>query len=120
MERKTKFVVGGAVAAMALAAGTGIAIAGGEDENEGPDVPISGDALDQAERAALAYTGEGTSPRPRSATRRACTRWRSPSTTGPRSTCSWTRTSPSSAASTTEPATTRTANPTVLGAVVVG
>jgi uncharacterized membrane protein YkoI len=60
MERKTKFVVGGAVAAVALAAGTGIAIAGGEDENEGPDVPISGDALDQASRAALEFTGEGT------------------------------------------------------------
>ena len=60
MERKTKFIVGGAAVAAALAAGTGIAVAGGEDENEGPDVPITGDALDQASRAALEHTGEGT------------------------------------------------------------
>jgi uncharacterized membrane protein YkoI len=59
MQRKTKFIVGGAVTAAALAAGTGIAVAGNDDANEGPDTPITGDALDQASRAALAYTGEG-------------------------------------------------------------
>jgi hypothetical protein len=30
-----------------------------EDENEGPDVPITGSALDQASAAALDYIGEG-------------------------------------------------------------
>jgi hypothetical protein len=59
MQTKSKLIVGAAVTAAALAAGTGLALAGGEDDNEGPDVPISGDALDQASAAALEYTGQG-------------------------------------------------------------
>jgi uncharacterized membrane protein YkoI len=59
MQRRTRFVVAGAVAAAALAAGSGIAIASGEDENEGPDTPITGADLERASAAALAHTGGG-------------------------------------------------------------
>jgi uncharacterized membrane protein YkoI len=60
MQRRTKFLVAGsAAAAAALAAGTGLAIAGGEDENEGPDTPITGADLDRATAAALEHTGGG-------------------------------------------------------------
>ena len=43
----------------AVGAGAGIAIAGGEDESEGPDVPITGADLERACAAALEHTGEG-------------------------------------------------------------
>jgi hypothetical protein len=59
MQRRTKVICAGAVIVAGVAAGTGIAMAGGEDESEGPDVPITGDALAQAEAAALAETGGG-------------------------------------------------------------
>jgi len=58
MNRKLIAVLLGALATAALAMG-GVAIAGGEDENEGPDTPITGEALDRASAAALAHTGEG-------------------------------------------------------------
>ena len=59
MKRSTKIIAGTAFAA-AVAAGAGVAAAGGSDDSgEGPDVPITGDALQQAERAALAETGGG-------------------------------------------------------------
>ena len=44
-----------AVAALAVAGGTAMAIGGDDDEK-----PITGDALRQASAAALAHTGEGT------------------------------------------------------------
>ena len=51
-------VVAGAAAV--IAGGAGIAGAsGGSDSTEGPDVPISGDALQKASSAALAETGGG-------------------------------------------------------------
>jgi hypothetical protein len=59
MQRRTQYLVGGGLLAAALAAGTGIAIAAGEDENEGPDVPISGGDLERASTAALEHTGGG-------------------------------------------------------------
>lgn len=59
MNRRTKLLIGGGLAAAAIAATAGMAIAAGEDEAEGPDTPISGDALTQAEAAALAHTGGG-------------------------------------------------------------
>jgi uncharacterized membrane protein YkoI len=59
MQRRTKYLVAGAVAASALAAGTGIAIAGGEDDDEGPDTPITGADLERASTAALEHTGGG-------------------------------------------------------------
>ncbi|WP_108667983.1 PepSY domain-containing protein [Euzebya rosea] len=58
MNRKLIGVLLGALATAALAMG-GIAVAGGEDAVEGPDTPITGDALEQASAAALAHTGEG-------------------------------------------------------------
>ena len=59
MQKRTKLVVG-AAAALALAAGTGTGVAmaaGGQDD--GPDTPITGQALDKASAAALAHTGGG-------------------------------------------------------------
>jgi uncharacterized membrane protein YkoI len=61
MNRKsltTKWIVTGALAVVALGAGTGIAVAGGggEDSNE---TPATGSALEQASEAALAETGGG-------------------------------------------------------------
>jgi uncharacterized membrane protein YkoI len=61
MRRSTKYLVGAAVVA-AVAGGTGIGIAaasGSDDATEGPDTPISGDALQRASDAALAETGAG-------------------------------------------------------------
>ena len=59
MKRSTKIIAGVAFAA-AVAAGAGVAAAGGSDDaGEGPDVPITGDALQRASEAALAATGGG-------------------------------------------------------------
>jgi uncharacterized membrane protein YkoI len=60
MKRSSKIVAGVAFA-VAVAAGAGVAAAAGgsEDAAEGPDTPITGDALQQAEEAALAETGGG-------------------------------------------------------------
>ena len=60
MTKKTKViaVVGASLALAAGGAGAAIA-AGGEDQAEGPDVAISGSALDQASAAALDATGGG-------------------------------------------------------------
>ena len=60
MNRKTKWIAGGALLAAVTVGGAGMAVAsgsGGEDKNE---TPISGSALDQASRAALDHTGGGT------------------------------------------------------------
>jgi hypothetical protein len=52
-------VVAGAVAVVG-AGGVGVAAAsGGSDSTEGPDVPITGPALQRASAAALAETGGG-------------------------------------------------------------
>jgi hypothetical protein len=59
MQRRTKFLAAGGIAVVALGAGTGIAIAAGEDESEGPDTPISGADLERATAAALQHTGGG-------------------------------------------------------------
>ena len=61
MTKRNK-IIGVSAAALALAAGgTGVAMAGGgsEDAAEGPDVAITGSALDQASAAALKATGDG-------------------------------------------------------------
>ena len=55
MKRRTKVIIGGAVALAAIGGGTGIGLAAtGERE-----VPITGTALERASRAALAHTGGG-------------------------------------------------------------
>jgi uncharacterized membrane protein YkoI len=57
IDKKVAIVAG---AAAVIAGGAGIAAAaGGSDSSEGPDVPISGDALQKASAAALAATGGG-------------------------------------------------------------
>ncbi len=57
METKKKIGIGVATVLAAGAGAAGIAVAGGSDDNE---APITGSALEQAEEAALAETGEGT------------------------------------------------------------
>ena len=62
MNKKNKLLIAGASVLAVAAGGDGVAAATGvgEDEAEGPDTPITGSALDQAEAAALDHTGEGT------------------------------------------------------------
>ncbi len=58
MRKKTiAAVAGGAVAAAAVVAGAGVAQATGDDD--GNEVPITGEALDRASTVALEHTGEG-------------------------------------------------------------
>ena len=60
MNRSTRWTVTGAAALAVVVAGGGVAIAaGGEDATEGPDVAITGAALEQASDAALTHLGEG-------------------------------------------------------------
>ena len=60
MKRSTRWTVGGAAALAVIVAGGGVAIAAGsEDEAEGPDVAITGPALQEASEAALTHLGEG-------------------------------------------------------------
>ncbi len=56
MDRKTKWIGGGAIALAVVGAGTGIAIATGGDD----DAPLTGSALERVTAAALAETGGGT------------------------------------------------------------
>jgi uncharacterized membrane protein YkoI len=55
MGRKKKLILGAAVVAAALAAGTGVVMARGDDS----EAAISGTALQKASAAALDYTGGG-------------------------------------------------------------
>ena len=57
MQRKTMFIAGGAVAVAAIAAGTGIGLAGDVGDD---DEPLTGATYDRAVAAALAETGGGT------------------------------------------------------------
>jgi hypothetical protein len=60
--RRGRKVIAGTAFAAAVAAGAGVAAASGgsgDDAAEGPDSAITGDALQQAEEAALAATGGG-------------------------------------------------------------
>ena len=57
MNRRNTWIAGGALAAVIVVAGSGIAIAtGGKDS----DTPLTGTALEKAAAAALAHTGGGT------------------------------------------------------------
>ena len=59
MRKRTRWIIGGAVAAVVVAgAGTGIAVAAGEDD-EGSEVPITGSALERATAVALEEAGGG-------------------------------------------------------------
>jgi uncharacterized membrane protein YkoI len=57
MTKRRKIVIVGASALALGATGTGIALAGGDDD--GSETAISGSALDRASAAALAHTGGG-------------------------------------------------------------
>ena len=56
MDRKIKLAAAGAIAAVAVAGGTGFALAGGNDA----DRPLAGSALERASDAALEHAGGGT------------------------------------------------------------
>ena len=53
---RSKWLIGGAVAAVALIGATGLAASGSGDDSE---EPITGEALERASAAALAHTGGG-------------------------------------------------------------
>jgi hypothetical protein len=55
MDRRTRWIAGGAIALAVVGGGTGIAIASSGDD----DRPLTGSVLDQATAAALDYTGGG-------------------------------------------------------------
>jgi uncharacterized membrane protein YkoI len=57
MKRSTKLIITAAAIVGVAAGATGIAVAGGGDDNE---APITGDALDRASAAALEATGGGS------------------------------------------------------------
>jgi uncharacterized membrane protein YkoI len=57
MTSRKKFLITGACIAALAAGGAGVAAATGGDDSE---QPITGSALDKAEAAALAETGDGT------------------------------------------------------------
>ena len=56
MDRRTKWIAGGAVALVVIGGGAGVAIATGVADN---DEPLTGSTLDQARTAAHEYTGGG-------------------------------------------------------------
>ena len=57
MDRRTKWIAGGAVTLAVIGGGTGIAIATGAADD---DQQLTGSALEQATAAALEHTGGGT------------------------------------------------------------
>lgn len=59
MRGRTKIMIAGAAVAAAAVGGTGYAMAGGADDDDATEVPISGRDLEKASAAALAHTGEG-------------------------------------------------------------
>ena len=59
MRKRTKLAIGAATVAVAAVAGTGIAVASGLGDDDENQRPITGDALDKASAAALAYTEGG-------------------------------------------------------------
>jgi uncharacterized membrane protein YkoI len=59
MERKVRWIAGGAAAVALIGAGAGVAAASGGGDDDGSDTAITGAALDRASTAALAETGGG-------------------------------------------------------------
>lgn len=57
MDRRKKWIAGGALALLVIGGGTGIAIASGVG---GDDTPLTGSDLESATAAALEHTGGGT------------------------------------------------------------
>ena len=59
MERKVRWIAGGAAGVALLAAGAGVAAASGGGDDDEQDTAITGPALERASDAALAETGGG-------------------------------------------------------------
>jgi hypothetical protein len=59
MKRSTKIWIAAAGAVAVVGAGTGIGVASTNGDDDGTEVPITGDALERASAAALDHTGEG-------------------------------------------------------------
>jgi uncharacterized membrane protein YkoI len=57
MDRRTKWIAGGALALAVVGGGTGVAIATGAGDT---DRPLTGSTLDQARATAIRFTGGGT------------------------------------------------------------
>ena len=57
MDRRTKWIAGGALALVLVAGGTGVAVATGAGDS---DRPLTGSTLERARAAALEFTGGGT------------------------------------------------------------
>ena len=57
MQRRTRWIVGGALAVAVVGGGAGIAVANGAGDE---DEPLTGSALERATAAALEHTGGGT------------------------------------------------------------
>ena len=53
MRRSNKFLAGGALAVAVIGGGAGVAVASGAFDDDGDEVPITGEALDRATTAAL-------------------------------------------------------------------
>lgn len=56
MDRRTRWIAGGALAIAVIGGGTGIGVAA----SRGDDEPLTGSALEKATAAALEHTGGGT------------------------------------------------------------
>jgi hypothetical protein len=59
MQRKTKLIAGGALVVAVIGGGTGMALAGSNEESDDGG-PLSGSTYDRAVAAALDATGSGT------------------------------------------------------------
>lgn len=60
MQKKAKLITAGAVVAAVAAGGTSAAVASGAGNDDGNEVPVTGDALDRASAVALDATSGGT------------------------------------------------------------
>ena len=59
MDRRTRWIAGGAAALALVAGGAGVAAAQSGSDDDGNEVPLTGEDLDKASAAALAETGGG-------------------------------------------------------------
>jgi hypothetical protein len=59
MRTRTRVLIAGGALVVVVGAGAGIGIAASGDEDQHPDTPITGGALDRAKAAALRHTGGG-------------------------------------------------------------
>ena len=78
MERKTKLIIGTAAAVAAITAGGIGVVAAGSGDDDGTEVPITGEAYDRATSAALARSARPERCSVRTPTRRSSTQDRSP------------------------------------------